>query len=325
MKVGVYYSNKDIRIEEKPIPEISDGEVLMKTKACGICGTDLLEWYRKTKAPIILGHEATGEIVESKSSNHKKGERIFASHHIPCNRCHYCLKNNHTSCETLHKTNYDPGGFSEYIRLSKMNVDFGIYTLPNGISFEEGTLIEPLACAIRAQRLAKIWKRETLLVIGCGVSGLLHIALAKMKGIYTIAIDINEYRLKKAEEFGADLVSYGKSKIESPSDCIVLCTGNKEAINTAFSSIDRGGVIVFFAVPDPDTQIPFPITHLWRNETTILTSYGAGPQDLQEALKSIKKVSTEKMITHLFPLSKIKDGFSLVEKQENSIKVIITL
>lgn len=325
MKVGVYYSNKDIRIEERVIPDISDGEVLMKTKACGICGTDLLEWYRKTKAPLILGHEATGEIVESKSSDYKPGQRIFASHHIPCNKCHYCLKNNHTSCETLHKTNYDPGGFSEYIRLSRMNVDFGIYTLPNGISFEEGTLIEPLACAIRAQRLAKIWERETLLVIGCGSSGLLHIALGKMKGIYTIGVDINEYRLDKAKEFGADLVLNGKSKIERLADCIVLCTGNKEAINTAFSSIDRGGVIVFFAVPDPDTQIPFPITHLWRDEITILTSYGAGPQDLQEALKRMEKVSPEKMITHLFPLSEIQEGFSLVEKQGSSIKVVITL
>jgi len=320
MRVGVYYSNKDIRIEEREIPKIKEGEVLMKTKACGICGTDLLEWYRKPG--VILGHEATGEIIESKAEGYKLGQRIFASHHIPCNKCNYCLRGHHTACETLHKTNYDPGGFSEYIRLSKLNTEFGIYPLPDDISFESGTLIEPLACVIRAQRLARIWERETLLVIGCGTSGILHILLGKMKGIYTIGVDINEYRLKKAEEFGADLVLKGKGE---KADCVVLCTGNKEAINMAFSSIDKGGVIVFFAVLSPDEKISFPITDLWRNEITIKTSYGAGPEDIQAALNIIKRIEVKKIITHLFPLNEIQKGFSIVEKQDESIKVVITL
>ncbi|MEW6481679.1 MAG: alcohol dehydrogenase catalytic domain-containing protein [bacterium] len=324
MKVGVYYNNKDIRVEEKPIPKISEGEILMKTRACGICGTDLLEWYRIKKAPLILGHEATGEIIESRSENYKVGQRIFASHHIPCNKCHYCLNGHHTSCETLHQTNYDPGGFSEYIRLSRMNVEFGIYSLPDGISYDVGSLIEPLACVIRAQNLAKIWERQTLLVIGCGVSGLLNVTLGKIRGLYTIGVDLNEYRLKKAEEFGADLVFKGnKEKILA--DCVILCSGNPEAIDMAFSSIDKGGVIVFFAVPSPSLQIPFPISNLWRQEITMVTSYGAGPRDLQEALRLIKKIDAESMITHRFPLEKIQEGFSVVEEQKESMKVVIVL
>lgn len=332
MKVGVYYSNKDIRVEERPIPKIKNGEILMKTKACGICGTDLLEWYRIKRAPIILGHEATGEIIESKADNYKPGEKIFASHHIPCNRCHYCLNNNHTSCETLQKTNYDPGGFSEYIRLSKMNVDFGIYFLPNGISFESATLIEPLGCVIRAQRLARVWERETLLVIGCGISGLLHIILGKMKGLKTIAIDINEYRLNCASNFGADLVINGNKDVlkiikknASPPDCIILCCSSPKAIDTAFSLIDKGGIIVFFSVSPPNIKIPFPITRFWKEQITIITSYGAGPSDLQASLKIIERIDTKTMITNIFPLLEIQKAFSLVEKQGRSIKVVIKL
>ncbi|MEW6104446.1 MAG: alcohol dehydrogenase catalytic domain-containing protein [bacterium] len=321
MKTGVYYSNNDIRIEERDIPKINDGEILMKTRACGICGTDLLEWYRKPKAPIILGHEACGEIVESKSKDYKQGMRIFASHHIPCNKCYYCLNGHHTSCEMLQVTNYDPGGFSEYIRLSRMNVDFGIYPLSDDISFEEGTLIEPLACVIRAQNLAKLEFKKSLLVIGCGVSGLLHIALAKMKGLFVAGMDINEYRLNFAKKFKADT----KFSSEKKFDCVILCSGNASAIDRAFSSIDRGGIIVFFAVPSPSENVYFPITNLWRNEITIITSYGAAPKDLQDALKVIKMIGVKEMITHRFHLSKIQDGFSVVQQQGESIKVIIAL
>ncbi len=325
MKVGVYYSNSDIRIEEREIPKIGEGEVLMKTNACGICGTDLLEWYRKAKAPLILGHEATGEIIESKSPDYKPGQRIFASHHIPCNKCYYCLNGHHTACEMLHKTNYDPGGFSEYIRLSKENTEFGIYSLPDGISYETGTLIEPLACVVRAQRLARIWERKTLLVIGCGASGLLHISLAKKKGLYVIAVDINEYRLNCAKEFGADLVINKNCEIKRKVDCVMLCTGSPQAIKKGFSSLEKGGVFVFFAVPSPDTKVSLPITKLWRNEITMLTSYGAAPSDLQEAIGLIGAINASSMITHKFSLNNIKKAFSLVKEQKESIKVVVTV
>ena len=129
MQVAVYYNNKDVRIEDRPKPVIGNREILIKVKACGICGTDTMEWYRIKRAPLILGHEATGEIVEvgNEVTNFKIGDRVFVSHHVPCNTCSYCLRGYHTACETLHKTNYDPGGFSEYIRVPELNVRFGVY------------------------------------------------------------------------------------------------------------------------------------------------------------------------------------------------------
>src|SRR3989338_566693 len=234
MKVAVYYNNSDIRIEEMPRPQLDEGEVLVKVKASGICGTDVMEWYRAPKAPRVLGHEMTGEIVESKSKKYKKGQRVFVSHHVPCNECDYCRAGNHTACETLHKGNYDPGGYSEFNRVPKLNVDFGTYVLPENVSYEEGTMIEPLACCIRGQRLLNLNKNHTVLILGCGVSGLLNIQLAKLKGARVIATDIDDYRMKKAKEFGAEEVVKANQDFNLKADRIIVCTGALQAVKQAF-------------------------------------------------------------------------------------------
>lgn len=203
MRVAMYYNNKDVRLEEIPTPRIGPGELLLKVIASGVCGSDVLEWYRIKKAPLVLGHEIAGEIVEvgGNVEGFKVGDRVFVSHHVPCNKCHYCLGGHHTACETLHATNFDPGGFSEYIRVPRMNVERGTYLLPDGLSFEDATFIEPLACVIRGQRLARIEPQHTLLVLGSGVAGLLHIQLAKAHGgSRVVATDISEYRLEGSKK-----------------------------------------------------------------------------------------------------------------------------
>ncbi|MEO0185669.1 MAG: alcohol dehydrogenase catalytic domain-containing protein, partial [candidate division WOR-3 bacterium] len=158
MRVAVYYNNHDIRIEERPLPEIGDNELLVKVIASGICGSDVMEWYRIKSAPRVLGHEIAGEIVRTGKGikNFKIGDRVFVSHHVPCNVCRYCAKGYHTVCETLKKTNFDPGGFAEYLRVPEINVKFGTFLLPDKVSYEEGTFIEPLGCVIRGQRFAKM-------------------------------------------------------------------------------------------------------------------------------------------------------------------------
>jgi L-iditol 2-dehydrogenase len=160
MLVAMYYNNKDVRTEEMPTPEIGPDEFLLKVMACGVCGSDVTEWYRVPRAPKVLGHEATGLVdkIGKNVKNIKVGDRVFVSHHVPCNNCRYCQSGHHTACETLHTTNYYPGGFSQYVRVPKINVEKGVYELPDTMSFNEGTFIEPLACAIRGQRLAEIQK-----------------------------------------------------------------------------------------------------------------------------------------------------------------------
>ncbi|MFC1487673.1 zinc-dependent dehydrogenase [Thermoproteota archaeon] len=337
MLVAVYHNNSDIRIEDIPKPEIGHNEILLKVMASGLCGTDVVEWYRLPKAPRVLGHEATGIIDEvgKNVTKYKIGDRIFVSHHVPCNECGYCRKDSQTACETLHTTNYYPGGFSQYIRVPEINIETGIYKLSKNISYEEGTFIEPLACVVRGQRLAGICKDETILIIGSGMAGILHIQLSKINGAKkVIAADINPNRLELAKKFGADYVIDAKGDLQQQlkdlnegkaADKVIVCTGAEKAALTALEVVDRGGLILFFAVPDPTTKIPIPITRFWRNETTIKTSYGAAPRDLKEALKILeqKTVNVSDMITHRLDIREAAEGFRLVAKAGKSLKVII--
>lgn len=338
MKVAMYYGENDIRLEEMPVPEIGNGELLIRIVASGICGSDVMHWYRAGKTPLVLGHEIAGEVVAAGEGvkNYKVGDRISASHHVPCNTCHYCLKNHHTVCETLRKTNFYPGGFSEYVRLPAINVDRGVYLLPEEMSYEEATFIEPLACVYRGQRIAGTKTGLSMLVIGSGISGLLHIQLAKALGASpVVAVDINPYRLEAAKRFGADVTADAKDNVSEkfreinkgrPADIVILTTGAEKAISQAFQSVDRGGVILFFAPTGKGVEIPLPINELfWRNEITLTSSYAANYNEHMTALELIrqKRVNVRDMITHRLPLSKTQEGFQIVEDAKESIKVII--
>jgi L-iditol 2-dehydrogenase len=323
MKTAVYYNNNDIRIEDRPKPEIKDGELLVKVKASGICGTDLMEWYRIKKAPRVLGHEMAGEIVESRSDKFNIGQRVFVSHHVPCNECKYCLAGNQTACEMLHKGNYDPGGFSEFVRVPKINVENGTYILPENVSYEEGTMIEPLACVVRAQRIIGVGEGQTVLVMGSGISGLLNILVAKLKKVKVVATDINEYRLNMAKETGADEVFNANEELGIKADRIIMCTGAMPAFEAAFRYIDRKGIIMLFAIPNRNISIP--VEDFWRNELGIVSSYGAAPVDLEEALELIKdgKIDVKSLITHRLKLDDIQKGFKIAGEAKDSLKVIV--
>jgi len=337
MRVVMYYNNKDVRIEEMPIPKIRGGELLVKVMASGICGSDVMEWYRVKKAPLVLGHEITGEIVEVGRgvSDYKIGDRVFVSHHVPCNTCHYCLSGHHTACETFHKTNYDPGGFSEYIRVPQINVERGVYILPDEISYEDGTFIEPLACVVRGLRLSHFKPGQSILIIGSGVSGLLYVKLCRALGAdRIIATDINEYRLEKAKQYGADAVIDGKSEIREQlfrfnegrlAELVIVCASALSASMEALSCVDRGGTILFFAVPEPEIMLPIPLNEFWRNETTLMTSYGAGPVDIETTIRLLHngRVSVNEMVTHRLSLDEAQLGFQLVAEAGKSLKVII--
>jgi L-iditol 2-dehydrogenase len=323
MLVAKYYNNNDIRLEELPPPKIGPGEILVRVRASGICGTDVMEWYRIPKAPRILGHEIAGDIVESQSDKYQPGERVFVSHHVPCNECKYCRAGHHTACDTLHKGNYDPGGYSEFIRAPKINVDYGVYVLPDQVSYAEGTMIEPLACGVRGLRLINLRAEHTVLILGCGISGILNIQLAKLTGARVVAVDLNEYRLQKAREFGADEVLRADQDLNLKAERVIVCTGAYAAVEQAFRCIDKKGIILFFAIPDRDIAVPVP--DFWRHELTVTSSYGAAPADLAEALALIadKKINVKDTITHQLPLQKIQEAFKIVVAAQESLKVVL--
>ena len=323
MLVAKYYHNNDIRLEELPTPKIGPGEILVRVRASGICGTDVMEWYRIKKAPRILGHEIAGEIIESRSDRYHPGQRVFVSRHVPCHDCKFCREDNHTACDTLHSGNYDPGGYSQFVRVPRINVDYGVYVLPEQVSYAEGTMIEPLACGIRGLGLIGLREDHTVLILGCGVSGLLNIQLAKLAGARVVATDLNDYRLRKAKEFGADEVVRADQDLNLKAERVIICTGAYAAVEQAFRSIDKKGIILLFAIPNRDIALPIP--DFWRHELTVTSSYGAAPVDLAAALDFIaqNKINVRDTITHTLPLQKIQAGFKIVAEAGESLKVVL--
>lgn len=338
MKVATYYNNQDIRIEQRPVPKIGEGELLIKVRASSICGSDVMEWYRTEKVGRVLGHEISGEIVEIGEGikNYKKGDRVSASHHVPCYECHFCQLGHHTLCDTLKKTNFDPGGFSEFIRLPEINVRYGVYPLPDNVTYDEATFIEPLACAIRAQKKARVCKGQTVLVIGSGIAGLLHMMLAHAWGIHPIlATDLNPYRLLKAKEFGADFIFEAandlprcirESNEQRLADVVIVCSSSQKAALQAMACVERGGTILFFALVGPDQIIPFPMNDIfWQKGVTLMSSYAASPEEHRESLELIRtgQAPVAKLISHKLPFDEISTGFKIVSEAGKSLKVIV--
>ncbi len=336
MRVAVYYNNNDVRLEEMPVPSICQDELLVRVDASGICGSDVMEWYRIMRAPLVLGHEIAGTVAEvgKEVTKYNVGDRVFVSHHVPCNTCHYCLSGHHTVCDTLRTTNFDPGGFAEYLRVPAINVDRGVFLLPDEMSLDEGVFIEPLACVYRGQRMAGIKPGQNVLVIGSGITGLLHIKLAAALGAGTIfATDINPYRLDMASKYGVQVINAQDNVPERLmelnngrlADVVIICTGAVPAITQALASVERGGTILFFASPEPGVTVPLPVFDLWKNEVSIVNSYGASPLDITHAIEMINagRVEVTDMITHRFGLADTGEGFKLVAGAGESMKVIV--
>jgi len=336
MRVAMYYNNRDVRLEELPVPKIGAGELLIRTRSSGICGSDLMEWYRIKKAPLVLGHEITGEVVEVGGGveGFEIGDRVFSSHHVPCGECRYCLAGHQSVCDLLRTTHFDPGGFAEYIRVPEINVRLGTLRIPDTMSFDEGSFIEPLACVVRAQRFAGVGVGQTVLVIGSGISGLLHIQFARARGAARIiATDISDYRLKAALRFGADAAIHGAEDVPGRlrdlngrlADRVIVCTGAMPGIQQAVRCIDRGGTLLFFATTAAGVDVPIPLFDYWRDEINVVTSYAGSGDDLKESLQLIRdhKVRVADMVTHRLSLAEAGLGFQLTASGQDSIKVIL--
>jgi L-iditol 2-dehydrogenase len=321
-----------------PVPEIGFGEMLVRIETCGICGSDAMEWYRRHRAPLVLGHEIGGQVaaVGAGVQKYRAGDRVSAAHHVPCNTCHYCLSGHHTMCDTLRNTEFDPGGMAEYVRLSPIHVDRGVFRLPDEVSFEAATFIEPLACVLRGQRIAGMRPGISVLVIGSGLVGLLHVRLARATGASrVIATDVSDYRLEAAKRFGAEATLHADEDLPARlrelnegrlADLVIVCTGALKANEQALESVERGGTVLLFAPTDPGVTIPVAINEFFfRNDITLTTSYAGSPADYQTALELIRAgvLPVGEMVTHRLGLAEVGVGLQLVAAARDSMKVII--
>ncbi|MFC1867775.1 alcohol dehydrogenase catalytic domain-containing protein [Thermodesulfobacteriota bacterium] len=339
MRILMYYSNKDVRLERMPLPDIGPGELLMRVIASGICGSDVMEWYRRDKIPLVLGHEVAGEVVEVAEGveRFKVGERVTATHHVPCNTCHYCLNGHYTVCETLLRgTHFYPGGFSEYIRIPAINVDRGLFHIPDGVSYEEASFMEPLACVLRGQKKAGFNPGRSVLVLGSGIAGLLHIGLARIMGAGLImAADTIPFRMEMAKEMGAHHIFKANAGLIDSlrevneghlADLVILCY--EGFMPLALKAVERGGTVLLFTGVSEGATIPCTYDELfWRTEITLTSSYAGSPADCASALSLIKSGSLplKKLITQRFALEDGAKGFAAVANplKHDCVKVII--
>jgi L-iditol 2-dehydrogenase len=336
MRVAVYHSNQDVRIEERDRPRIGPGEILLRIEASGICGSDVFEAYRRPRAPSILGHEVTGVVVETGAevAPFRPGDRVVATHHVPCFECSRCRAGHPSTCEMLRTTHFDPGGFAEFARVPAPQVRRGMLALPDEVSFEEGSFVEPLACVVQGQRFASVTAAHSVAVIGSGLSGLLHVRLARATGARVLAVDISPYRLQAASQCGAEAVLPAGDDLPERlrranggrlADRVIVCTAAGAAQQQAPALAEPGGTVLYFAPCNPGETVPLPLFDLWRDEITVTFSYAASGDDLGVALELIRsgRLPVGDLISHRLPLAQAARGFALTARGVESLKVIL--
>jgi L-iditol 2-dehydrogenase len=338
MKVAVYHSLQDIRIEEIPRPRIGEDEALVEMKACGVCGSDLMDWYLTSKTPLVLGHEPAGIIATkgSKVKGFEVGDRVFVHHHVACLKCHYCLRGDYTLCKQFHETNIMPGGFSEYFRVPALNLGLDTLKIPDAMPFNEATLIEPIGCCLRAIKKCEVQAGDTVAVIGAGATGLIHVALSKFFGAsQTIVSDLFRHRLDAARRLGADVVINPEDEDleevvraetnDRGVDVAVVTAPSLKAYATALSVCRKGGKLCVFAPTMAGKYLQVSPEKLFFTELKIIPSYSTSHLETREALRLMTsgKLDLKDLITHRFKLADTAEAFRTASESEKSLKVIV--
>lgn len=345
MRAGVYRGKGRVTVESVPIPEIREGEVLFRVAACGICGTDIKKIHHGFIAPPqILGHELAGTVVKVGRgvTKFKPGDRVVSFHHIPCGACFYCERKLFSQCAGYKKVGltagFDPngGGFAEYVRAMPWIVERGMIALPSGISFEEGTFVEPVNTCLKAVRKARVANNETVLVIGQGPIGMLLMLLAKYEGAEVFTSDPIVGRRGASLRFGAkasfdpvsdNLLEEVRSRTGGRgADAVLVAVPSPALVPEALALSRPGGRILLFAHNDPVMQLEFPAAGVGVEEKEILGSYSASVDDQDESAALVfgRKLPVRELISHRFPLEQIGEALELATRPAgDTLKVVI--
>jgi len=338
MQGVVYYNNSDVRLEEMPVPEINSREVLVKMEACGLCGSELTEYYMIPRSPLVMGHEPTGTIakVGKEVTWLKEGDRVFAHHHVGCLSCHECNRGHYTLCENFRKDRLVPGGLAEYFKVPELNTRFDTLILPDNISFELGTLIEPLGCTLRGLKLTPINYGDTVVIIGMGFIGLCYLALVKLSGAGKIIVtDLNDWRLEQGLKQGAThTINSGK---EDPierlmeinngkgADAIFVAVPNINVWDQALAMCRKGATMSFGTPLNPNLNWSLNPFDLWETEVKMNYTYSTSHLETAAILDLIAsgRLDVEDLITHRFGLDEVPKAINLYKQAGESIKQII--
>ncbi len=346
MLAAVYRGKGQVVVENIPIPEIAEGELLVRVAACGICGTDIKKILNGfVEPPQIFGHEIAGTVVAVGRgvTQWKTGDRVVCFHHIPCGDCFFCERKLFSQCPTYKKVGvtagFTPngGGFAQYVRVMPWIVERGVVAIPPGVSFEEATWVEPVNTCLKAVEKARVAAGELVGVIGQGPIGLLLMMLSRLSGATVLTSDPMAERRRVSEELGAaqsfDPVTEGlKIEIRRRTngrglDAVLLAVPSPKLVIEALQLIRPGGRLLLFAHNDPQMQIDFPAAAVGVEEKEILGSYSA---DVALQWKSAKLVFDRllplaRLVTHRFPIEKFEQALGLAARPAgDSLKVVIT-
>jgi L-iditol 2-dehydrogenase len=334
VRAAVYRGAAGLAAEDWPEPAIGPGEVLLRLRGCGLCGSDIAKLGDPaTKIPVVFGHEVVGEVAALGGgvAGYAIGDRVVAAHHVPCGACHYCRRGSESMCAAFKASNLDPGGFAEYVRVPEPNVRHAMFRVPEHVGDVAASFVEPLACCVRAVRRTGVRPGDTAVVVGLGSIGCLFVQLCKRAGAVVVGCDTLADRIALARRLGADdggpaeaagaaarALSEGRG-----ADHVIVTGGGAQVLPWAADVLRDGGAVHCFA-GGGDT-LPLSLDRLYRRELTISATYSSSPADLAEAFRLIASdaIQVECLVTHRVPLERLASGVDLMRRRE-ALKVYVT-
>ena len=335
MRAAVFQGGGRITPGEWPRPAAGAGELLLRVRGCGLCGSDIAKIVApETPGPVVLGHEVVGDVVETGPgvAGFGVGDRVVAAHHVPCGECHYCRRGSESMCRAFKASNLDPGGFAEYVRVPPANVRHATFRIPEHLTDEEASFVEPLACCVRAVDRARIESGDTVVVVGLGSIGCLFVQLLGRAGAAVVGADPLSGRAALALALGArvagdsDAAARGARELSERrgADHVVITGGGADVLPWAAGLVREGGTLHFFA-GGPGESLPLPLGTLYHRELTVTSTYSSSPATLARAfwLLAAGKVEVARLITHRLPLERLSEGVDLMRRRE-ALKVYVT-
>jgi L-iditol 2-dehydrogenase len=340
MKVARLYDYLDVRIEEDPVPCPGPRQALVRARACGICSGDVVPWYIRKKAPLVLGHEPVGEIVEvgAEVTHVSPGDRVFVHHHAPCLACRACRRGEFVQCPTWRASRIVPGGMAEYFLVPETNLFADTLILPGHVSDEDGALVEPTACVVKSLNRAGRVADASVLVIGLGVMGQLHVVLARDRGArQIIGADLVPARCAWARALGADTVvdcsSSGLAEEVAAvtdsegAEIVIVGPATVEALELGLACVAKGGTVVQFMGTPREDRLALSTHDLYFREVRLVPSYSCGPLETREALRLIGAgtVSAQHVVTHRFRLDAANEAYRVAAQDKNALKTLVVM
>jgi len=332
---AIYYAPGDLRLEEVPLPPLGRGEMLIRIRACGLCPGEVMDWYMARKAPVPLGHEPVGEVVEvTDGVAFRPGDRVFVHHHAPCLTCRFCSRGDFVHCATWRPRRLLPGGLATYAIVQAPAVASDVVRVPDNLSDDTATFIEPLACVVKSVRRARVREGDRVAVIGLGVMGMLHLLVLRASAApgQLLAADRVPERLARGVGLADVVIDTSRASLaeavgratDGGADVVIVGPGSVEALEAGRMTVAPGGTLVVFTPTPPDVVWPIRMHEVFFNETTIVPSYSAGPNDTREAVRLLAGgLAVEPLITHRLPLADTGEGYALVRAAGPALKIVV--